>query len=375
MRVLVLHPDFTDPGGVAAYYRKLRGKFATPVEHLFIGKRPGERRGLATCRRMLTDLRVFWHKISGPTCRIVHINPSLDPKSLIRDGIWLILAKLHRKKVVVFFRGWQTNCAQAIHRHWQWLFRIVFGCADAMIVLSREHERTLQTWGVAAPLFNEFTIIDDDALVDFNMDAALRERLLSKTRRILFISRLTADKGVYEVIDAVHRLSRKIDNLELIIAGDGPALDGAMRVAAEKKMTNVRFAGYVTGERKRHIFEQAHLLCFPTHHCEGMPNSIAESMGFGLPVVTRSVGGINDFFINRVHGLTTRLNQPQVFADMIEALLDDHRIYRRIACHNYRFAQSHFKASNAARRLDRIYKRIESNSKLYIRRYDHEYRN
>jgi glycosyltransferase involved in cell wall biosynthesis len=375
MCVLVLHPDFADPGGVAAYYRKLRGKFATPVEHLFIGKRPGERRGLASLRRMLADLTVFWRKLSGPTFRIVHINPSLDPKSLIRDGTWLILAKLRRKKVVVFFRGWQTNCARAIHRHWKWPFRIVFGCADAVIVLSREHGSTLQAWGIDAPLFHEFTIIDDEALVDFNLDAALRERLSSKTRRILFISRLTADKGVYEVIDAVHRLSRKLRNLELVIAGDGPALDGAMQVAAERQMTNVRFAGYVTGERKRRIFEKAHLLCFPTQHGEGMPNSIAESMGYGLPVVTRSVGGINDFFVNRVHGLTTRLNQPQVFADMIEALLDDHRIYRRIAGHNYRFAQSRFKASNAARRLDRIYHRIESNSKHSIRRYDHENRN
>jgi glycosyltransferase involved in cell wall biosynthesis len=210
------------------------------------------------------------------------------------------------------------------------------------------------------PFFYEFTIIDDDALIDFNMDVALQERMSNKTRRILFISRLIADKGIYEVIDAVDVLSQKIPDIELIIAGDGPALTDAKRLAAERKMVNVHFPGYVTGEQKQRIFQAVHLLCFPTQHGEGMPNSIAESMGYGLPIVTRSVGGINDFFVNQVHGLTTHLNHPQVFADMIEALLMDHRKYRKIALHNYRFARSRFKACHAARRLDRIYDRIAS---------------
>jgi glycosyltransferase involved in cell wall biosynthesis len=362
MKVLVLHPDFSDPGGVAAYYRKLQGKFSTRVDHLFIGKRPGERHCLAYVRRLLKDLVIFWRKVSGQTYRIVHINPSLDPKALIRDGIWLLLAKLHHKKVVVFFRGWRTPCERAIERHWQWLFRWVYGRADAIIVLSRDYGRILRSWGISSPFYYEFTIIDDDALIDFNMDVTLRERMSNKTRRILFISRLTVDKGVYEVIDAVDMLSRKIPDVELVVAGDGPALSGAKRIAAERKMVNVHFPGYVTGEEKRHIFEAAHLLCFPTRHGEGMPNSIAESMGYGLPVVTRSVGGVNDFFINHVHGFTTDLNQPQVFADLIAALLEDHRTYRRIALHNHRFAQSRFKASQAARRLDHIYSRIASHS-------------
>ena len=38
-----------------------------------------------------------------PTIKIVQLSPSMIPVSLIRDGILIIVAKLFRKKIIVFY--------------------------------------------------------------------------------------------------------------------------------------------------------------------------------------------------------------------------------------------------------------------------------
>lgn len=38
---------------------------------------------------------------------------------------------------------------------------------------------------------------------------------------------------------------------------------------------------------------------------EGMPISVLEAMAFSMPVITRNVGGIKDFFINGEMGFCT----------------------------------------------------------------------
>lgn len=355
-----MHPDYSDPGGVAAYYRKLKVKFSANVDHFLIGRRPEEHGALGRGVRMVKDYLIFYQKITRQSYAVIHVNPSLDPKSLLRDAIFIILARWQRRKTVVFFRGWQDRCARAIENRWAWLFNSIFGQADALIVLSEDHKRVLRSWGCKKPIFHESTVIDDDALDGFDMQAVLRQRLNRKDRRILFISRLTETKGIFETIEAVRLLSSKMPGLQLVVAGDGPAMDGAKHFAAVHNVTNVRFAGYVTGEAKKRLLRDSHLLCFPTRHDEGMPNTVAESMGYGLPVVTRSVGGVKDFFQNRVHGFTTVRKDPQVFADMIETLFSDRRLYRTISLNNHSYSRSHFKASHAALRLETIYGQLHS---------------
>jgi len=332
-----------------------------PVGKLIIGTRPGEVGSTEKLVRLIRDLRGFMRRMVMERYAIVHVNPSLDTKSLVRDGMFVLMAKLCHKKTLVFFRGWNSRHEDLIQSRWLWLFKNVFGRADAFIVLSEAFRRRLITWVGDKPVYREFTVLDDEALLGFDFQRALEQRLQARPWRVLFMSRLLKEKGLYEAMTAIGLLARHTPAVELVVAGEGPELLPARKFAAEAGLSNIRFVGYVRGKAKNQLLKSAHMLCFPTTHGEGMPNAVLECMGFGLPVITRPVGGLADFLRNGVHGFVTESSHPQVYADFIRALMKDESLYRTMALNNYNFAQAHFKASQAACRLESIYKNIFNN--------------
>ena len=360
MRVLVTHPDAR--GGVSNYYRQLRGKFTVSVHHFVVGRTLGEHGHLPRTLRRLGDYWRFVTLLRKNSIDLVHLNPSLDPKSFIREGLFALLARASKKKVIVFFHGWKKSCEVCIERYFLWIFSLLFGKADAWIVLSNKNKETLERWCVTQPIYKEVTFINDNELAGFDIQNALEKRQSSKTYRILFLARIIKEKGIYEALEAISLVQSKHPTVELVIAGDGKELDNVKSFTRARNFHNVTFAGYVRDEEKRRRFEEAHIFCLPSY-AEGCPVSVIEAMAYGLPVVTRSVGGVVDFFKNGEHGFTSESLDPNVLAGQIEKLLVDNSLYERISLNNYQYAQSHFLASDAVLRLERIYEAAFSSSR------------
>jgi glycosyltransferase involved in cell wall biosynthesis len=352
MRVLITHPDAR--GGVSNYYRQLHGRFTMPVHHFVVGRTLAERGHLQKTLRRLADYWRFATQLRKNNIDLVHLNPSLDTKSFIREGFFALLARAKKKKVVVFFHGWKKNCEVGIERYFLWIFNWIFGKADALIVLSNENKETLKRWSVEKPIYKEVTVINDNELVGFDIQDTLNNRKNSKRWRILFLARIIKEKGIYEALEAHSLVQRRHPVVELVIAGDGVELDNVKSFVRSHNLHNVTFAGYIKGQEKLRRFQEAHILFLPSY-AEGCPVSVIEAMAFGLPVVTRSVGGVVDFFKNKRNGFITESLDPNVMAELIEKLFEDKNLYEKISLHNYQYAQSHFLASKAALRLEKIY--------------------
>lgn len=101
---------------------------------------------------------------------------------------------------------------------------------------------------------------------------------------------------------------------------------------------------------------RSHIYILPTYHGEGMPHSLLEAMGFGLPVITRPVGGVIDFFEHGKMGYITESKDPAVLAELIENLIEDAELRREMAIYNFKYAQQRFLSSEVVKRLERIYK-------------------
>jgi glycosyltransferase involved in cell wall biosynthesis len=358
MKVLILHPDFADPGGVSSYYRKLKGNYAFPVEHYITGRRPGENGRLAQAVRLIQDYAKFLLKVGSGNHDIVHVNPSLDPRSFLRDGVFVILARLFNKKTVAFFHGWDDAFAEKITDDGARRFKYLYGNADAIVVLAEKFKKKLESWGCKQPIYREVIVMDDDVFNGFDIERGIEDRLKSEKWRILFLSRVVREKGIYETIEAVSMLAGKYPQIELVVAGDGKELENVKSFVKEKAAPNIIFAGYVTGEDKYRLLKSSHVFFFPTYYGEGFPNTIVEAMTFGLPVVTRPVGGIADFFRNGEHGFATESKDPAVFAAILEDLLKDRQLYRRISLFNRQYAKENLLASQAALRLEKVYETV-----------------
>jgi glycosyltransferase involved in cell wall biosynthesis len=354
MRVLITVPRLSNPGGVANYYKTLRPLLGPEKIYLEVGMRPAKRGVVAALSRLIADNWRFHRELGSHTFDAVHINPSLGWRSVIRDGILLLIAKAHRRPVLVFFRGWDSECEAAIRRRCAWLFRSVYGRADVIVVLAEAFRETLRELGVTAPILIETTVVGD-ALFDFQAGATPAVSDDSRLCEILYLSRLDRDKGLVEAIESVACLVARFPQVRLRIAGDGPERAAAEALVKKMDLGQVSFLGYLEGEAKVRELVRADIFLFPTAFGEGMPNAVLEAMASGLPVVTRSVGGLRDFFEDGRMGFITESRDPRVFAELLSSLIRDPALRQSMGQYNRDFARKRFAASEVAKRLLAIY--------------------
>ena len=89
-----------------------------------------------------------------------------------------------------------------------------------------------------------------------------------------------------------------------------------------------------------------------------MPGALLEAMSFGLPVITRPVGGIPDFFINEKMGLLTESLNATDYSQYIEYLIDNPQLVLKISHNNYNYAKKHFMASIVAKNMEIFFNQI-----------------
>ncbi|MBC7799042.1 MAG: glycosyltransferase family 4 protein [Gemmatimonadaceae bacterium] len=153
------------------------------------------------------------------------------------------------------------------------------------------------------------------------IDAVRRARTPDARRRFLMLARLTQEKGVQVVLDAVARLPPGLD-IEVAIAGTGP-LEDVVRAAAASDRRIVPL-GYITGEEKQAALTRAGHLLLPSQWLENAPVVIVEAAAYGLGIVASRIGGIPEFV---AHGHTGLLVPPgdaaALAASMVHLACDD----------------------------------------------------
>ena len=364
-RILITGPALRDEGGVANYYNAvledLRADDRYEIEYFELGS---TKRSFGPLHPV-ADQAGFLGAVRRFRPDLVHVNPSLTLKSLVRDGLIVDQARRRGLPVIVFFRGWDLSAEQRVDRDLGWLFRATFGRASAFIVLAARFRGKLEGWGVRVPIVLETTTVPERMLDGFVIDEKLGRLRSDETLRVLFLARLEREKGVMETLEAVSQLLRRGANVSLTVAGDGSA---AAEVQAFVRANawlgdRVQLAGYVRGERKRELLASHHVYCFPSEYGEGMPNSVLEAMALGMPVVTCPTAGLADFFEDgRMGHLVSRRDADQI-ADKLAQLATDRDGAARIAAYNHTYACERFLSSHVAHRLAEIYARTLSASR------------
>ncbi len=122
---------------------------------------------------------------------------------------------------------------------------------------------------------------------------------IKPTRYILFLSRLVPEKGCHYLIDAWDKLDPQLKSeYKLVIAGDTQYKDKYYYSLKDHKSQNIIFTGFATGELKRQLLTHAGLFVQPST-IEGMPISVLEAMGYGIPVIASNIREISDIVINK----------------------------------------------------------------------------
>jgi glycosyltransferase involved in cell wall biosynthesis len=208
----------------------------------------------------------------------------------------LLLAKLLGQRVYVFFHGWEEDVAAAmIQATWVGRFlRWSLGRADYYSVLcERFRDQLIQAgWQpedvVVLPLMVEVDRYQCSTRQDGEIPGA------DGRFRVLFLSRLDRDKGVWEMMEAISWLRRTQPDapFRFVVAGDGPQFEPMTAYARSGDLDDVvQFLGYVRGEDKYVVYRDAELFVLPSFH-EGFPTVVIEALAAGLPIVYTPVGAL-----------------------------------------------------------------------------------
>ena len=339
MRILINHPDFALLGGVSNHYAGLRRYWSQDVRYNTTGGRKNF--------NQLRYLWLFWDLIKFVFKMMVHrpdvvlLNPSLGLTALRRDFLFLTITRLFGVPVAVFIHGFSLEYLEKENPVWlsKWLNK-----ASLIFVLASSFKHELEKIGIRPPIVLTTTKVNDTLL----KGADIEKSGMSEINHLLFVARIHKTKGIYETVDTFDLLAERYPFLELTIAGNGPDFSELKaRVNQSAFSSRIHVLGDLRGDALQKVYTRADLYILPTTHAEGMPTSVLEAMAFGLPVFTRKVGGLVDFF-NEKMGYITDSIDPKDFALAIEPYLNDIDLYRSVSEYNRQYAQSHFMASQVA---------------------------
>ena len=345
MKILINTPRLIPHGGVANHYIGLKEYWNEDVVYNPVGKK-GSKSG-SGIYQLPTNIFTFIRKIFSFKPDIILLNPSLSKGAMTRDMIFLRTAKLFGKKVAVFIHGFNKN--NISHLNIKSITRDLNKC-EVIFVLAQDFADTMRSWGITVPIYLTTTKVDDKLIDNFSI-----ETKDYSTKNILFLARVEKAKGIYTTLDAVKILQKKDPEITLRVAGSGNELEKAKEYANQNGI-RVDFLGALSGASLINEFTSASIYILPSH-AEGMPTSVLEAMAFGLPVISRPVGGLCDFFENGKMGQLIESHAPLEYAVEIEKILNDSIKAKTLSLYNHEYAKNHFLASSVAKRIEEILKK------------------
>lgn len=119
-------------------------------------------------------------------------------------------------------------------------------------------------------------------------DPGRRLDLASRSSTVLFVGRLSPEKGVSVLLDAWERIMPT--SLQLLVVGDGPQREFLQR----RYTTGVRFLGWREREEVRRLMLTSRALVFTSIWYESFALTVVEALAAGLPVLAAGLGAAGD---------------------------------------------------------------------------------
>jgi len=249
---------------------------------------------------------------------VMVVNTSHDWRALSRDIPLLLATRQRCPRIALQFHGSLSDRLEAPGNRLfklasAWLLRL----ADAALVLSREEQ---QQWQRFYPQ-GDFRVVDNPHLpADERPLTCGRSAWGLPTDRplLLFVARLIAEKGIYDLLQAMPRVLAQMP-CHLLVAGSGQEEGRIRHRVAELGLTDhVTLAGYLDEEQLYTAYRLADVFVLPTFWSEGFPRAIIEAMDARLPIVTTPLRGMADHLR---HGENAFFVPPRDPAALAETLL------------------------------------------------------
>ncbi len=225
----------------------------------------------------------------------------------------------------------------------------------------------------------------------FQREVDSKENHPEKSRTVLFVGRVSPEKGVHVLIDAMAEVVKQVPDARLLIVGPRGQLpleyivglsddeelkklavfyDGTLsqnyqdhlekRVDELNIRQNVEFTGGMTQQELVGLYHQARLLVNPSYS-ESFGMSLVEGMAVGLPVVATRVGGMKEIVDPGNTGFLVEMGNARELCETLLKLLTDDQLCKTMGANGYQRALELFSWERRARDLWEYYTSLVTN--------------
>ena len=152
--------------------------------------------------------------------------------------------------------------------------------------------------------------------------------------RVLFLAHCMTEKGVFDAAAAVVLANRTLAEqqagvrLKLLTAGTFVSVEERARfdslLANPEYERAVEYLGFVSGEGKERVLQQADLFCFPTYYLgENQPVNLIEAIAHGLPIITTRWRSLPEMFPGDYPGLVSIKSPEKIAAALLNVMTQE----------------------------------------------------
>jgi len=347
--------------GISAVVRGLMtvsGRHDSPLGWQLVpamaGKRDRQRRGLGwVLSQVLVPLR-FGREIWQIRPTLVHVNGPLSRFAVLRDATLIGVARLFAVPVVYHLHGGAfmhiSPASGMLMRIIKWSLRK----ASVILVLSDlESASVMSVYGVAP---GRIRVLRNAVNVPADYPAKAAQGRL----RVLSIGRLSAEKGLSVLCDAIDRMDGVAGDLELCMYGSGDQEAEIIGRLAASLGAAFRFKGVAGEAEKARAYAWADVVVMPSLWGEGLPMVLLEAMAAGVVPIATPDGSIPEVLTDNESGIMVATGSPESLANgLVHAIhLNRSGGLRQLAKNAHDTVRQTYSLFQQAQHLDRIYTEI-----------------
>lgn len=190
--------------------------------------------------------------------------------------------------------------------------------------------------------------------IDMNRDQKKKELGIKNNGFIIGLGvRLSKQKGITYLIQAMPEIIKHFPDITLVITGDGAEKDNLVKEAGELGVSdNIIF----TGPRLDipELLKLFDLYVLPSIF-EGLPMVLLEAMAAKCPIVATDVGGNSTAIEHRKNGSLINSKDPEGFANEVVKVLGDNELKAQYIDKSYELLKNKFSARIMTNEYEKLY--------------------